>query len=76
MKLKKKDQKKMQEINTENYLKKIYKERIWNRQLSLYVSRKKQRLKEYQKKYQEAKKSRKKIEFFFTKMKPKTLIFD
>ena len=37
MKLKKKDQKKMQEINTENYLKKIYKERIWNRQLSLYV---------------------------------------
>ena len=31
MKLKKKDQKKMQEINTENYLKKIYKERIWNR---------------------------------------------
>ena len=38
--------------------------------------KKKTKIKRIPKKYQEAKKSRKKIEFFFTKMKPKTLIFD
>ena len=57
MKMIKRDEESKQEINTETYLKKkkIKRENM-EKSISEYVWRKKQRLKEYQKNYREAKK--------------------